>query len=314
MNIVILDGYVANSGDLSWEGLQRLGNLTVYDRTAPDQVVERCRNAECVFSNKVVLSADIIAQLPHLRFIGVLATGYNNIDIKAATAHEITVCNVPAYSTDSVAQQSFALLLHITNSTAAYADSVKEGKWSRCEDFSYRLSPLTELAGLTMGIIGMGNIGSRIAMIAKAFNMNVITTSGRKLPHGVTRVTLDELMSRSDVLSLNTALTEASYHIINEKTLGLMKPNAIIINTARGPLIDESALAAALRERRIAAVGLDVLTTEPPRQGSPLINAPNCYITPHIAWQSTQARRRLIEVSVSNLAAWLDGAPVNVVN
>lgn len=311
--IVILDGYVANSGDLSWEALDKFGEVTVYDRTAPDKVVERAADATCVLTNKVLMTADVLAELPKLKYIGVLATGYNNVDIEAARQRGIIVTNVPAYSTDSVAQLVFALLLNVVNDIHSYAESVSRGDWGNCDDFSYRLKPFDELAGQTMGVIGMGNIGSRVARIAMAFGMNVITTSARSLPEGVERVEADELFRRSDVVSLNTALTPATKGLINARTLELMKPSAILINTSRGPLIDEDALAAALRSGRIAAAAVDVLCEEPPRSGSPLVGCPGAYITPHIAWQSTQARRRLLDIAMSNVGAYVKGAPVNVV-
>lgn len=311
--IVILDGYVANSGDLSWEALDKLGEVTVYDRTAPDKVVERAADATCVLTNKVLMTADVLAELPKLKYIGVLATGYNNVDIEAARQRGIIVTNVPAYSTDSVAQLVFALLLNVVNDIHSYAESVSRGDWGNCDDFSYRLKPFDELAGQTMGVIGMGNIGSRVARIAMAFGMKVITTSARSLPEGVERVEADELFRRSDVVSLNTALTPATKGLINARTLELMKPTAILINTSRGPLIDEDALAAALRSGRIAAAAVDVLCEEPPRSGSPLVGCPGAYITPHIAWQSTQARRRLLDIAMSNVGAYVKGAPVNVV-
>ncbi len=314
MKIVVLDASPANDGDLSWKGLEDLGNLTIYSRTAPDEVVERCRDAEAVFSNKVVLNAEIIAALPKLKFIGVLATGYNNIDIEAARKHGVTVCNVPAYSTDSVAQLVFALLLEVTNRVSDYSASVKRGDWANCPVFSYRLAPITELSGKTMGIIGFGNIGLRVGTIAKAFGMTVITNSQRDLPEWVERVKLDELLSRSNVVSLNSALTPKTHHIINEETLGLMRPDTILINTSRGALVDEAALTAALRRRQIAAAAIDVMEQEPPREDSPLMECDNCFITPHIAWQSTEARQRLINISAENLRAFVAGTPQNVVS
>lgn len=314
MKIVVLDASPANDGDLSWKGLEDLGNLTIYSRTAPDEVVERCRDAEAVFSNKVVLNAEIIAALPKLKFIGVLATGYNNIDIEAARKHGVTVCNVPAYSTDSVAQLVFALLLEVTNRVSDYSASVKRGDWANCPVFSYRLAPIIELSGKTMGIIGFGNIGLRVGTIAKAFGMTVITNSQRDLPEWVERVKLDELLSRSNVVSLNSALTPKTHHIINEETLGLMRPDAILINTSRGALVDEAALTAALRRRQIAAAAIDVMEQEPPREDSPLMECDNCFITPHIAWQSTEARQRLINISAENLRAFVAGTPQNVVS
>ena len=299
--IIILDGYVANSGDLSWEPLRELGELTVYDHTAPEEVTERAAEATAIYTNKVLITDDVMEALPELKFIGVLATGYNNVDIDAAHRRGITVCNVPAYSTDSVAQLVFAHLLHIINSIGDYAASVNSGEWAGNRDFSYRLRPFDELAGQTIGIIGMGNIGRRVAAIAQAFGMRVVTNSGRELPDGVERVSLDKLFRQSDVISLNSALTPATKGIISREALALMKPTAIIINTSRGPLIEEEALAEALREGRIAAAGIDVLCEEPPRKGSPLIGCPHCFVTPHIAWQSSQARQRLVDISIDNL-------------
>ena len=309
--IIILDGYVANSGDLSWEPLRELGELTVYDRTAPEEVTERAAEATAIYTNKVLITDDVMEALPELKFIGVLATGYNNVDIDAAHRRGITVCNVPAYSTDSVAQLVFAHLLHIVNSIGDYAASVNSGEWAGNRDFSYRLRPFDELAGQTIGIIGMGNIGRRVAAIAQAFGMRVVTNSGRELPDVVERVSLDKLFRQSDVISLNSALTPATKGIISREALALMKPTAIIINTSRGPLIEEEALAEALREGRIAAAGIDVLCEEPPRKGSPLIGCPHCFVTPHIAWQSSQARQRLVDISIDNLRRFLDGKPQN---
>lgn len=311
--IVILDGYVANSGDLSWETLENFGEVTVYDRTAPAEVVERAKGATAIYTNKVVITDEIMEALPTLKFIGVLATGYNNVDIDAAHRRGITVCNVPAYSTDSVAQLVFAHLLHILNTISDYAESVNKGEWADNKDFSYRLTPFNELAGMTMGIIGMGNIGRRVAAIAQAFGMNVITNSKRELPEGVKRVDLDTLFGQSDVISLNSALTPATKGLVNREAIAKMKPTAILINTSRGPLVDEEALATALREGRIAAAGIDVLCEEPPRHGSPLIGCPRCYVTPHIAWQSTQARKRLIDISIENLKSAIENNPQNLV-
>lgn len=319
--IVILDGFVANSGDLSWAPLANLGELIVYERTEPKDVVERAKDAFAVFTNKVVITDTMMEQLPKLKFIGVLATGYNNVDTAAASRHGITVCNVPAYSTESVVQTVFALLLELTNRVGLYSESVADGAWGRCEDFSYRLSPITELAGHTMGIMGFGNIGQRVAAVALAFGMNVITNSARECipeviaaPEKIRRVDTDTLFAESDVLSLNTALTPATALIVNERTLKLMKPDALLINTARGGLVDEPALATALTCGKLRGAGIDVLAEEPPRHGSPLIGLANCVITPHIAWQSTEARERLIAISAANLNAFISGEPQNEVN
>lgn len=311
--IVVLDGYVANSGDLSWDALKKWGELTVYDRTAPEEIIERAKDAFAIFTNKVIITDEIMEALPRLRFIGVLATGYNNVDIDAAHKREIAVCNVPAYSTESVAQVVFAHLLNIVNGIGEYAVSVNKGEWAENRDFSYRLRPFAELAGKTMGIIGMGNIGRRVAEIARAFGMQVVTNSTRELPEGVKRVNLTELFKESDVISLNSALTPRTRNIIDREALALMKPTAILINTSRGPLVDEAALAEALRENRIAAAGVDVLCEEPPRSGSPLIGCERCFISPHIAWQSSEARARLIDISISNLKAFCEGRPQNLV-
>lgn len=315
--IVVVDGYVANSGDLSWDALAALGELTVYDRTSPDQLIDRCRDAYAVITNKVVIDAAAIDALPSLRYIGVLATGYNNVDIAAARRAGVTVCNVPAYSTASVAQTVFALLLAITNRVESYSASVHAGDWSRCADFSYRLGPIEELDGLTMAVYGLGNIGSRVAAIAHAFGMKVISFTSKQqdaLPPYIEKVSRDEMFGRADVLSLNAPLAADNRHFVCGETLALMKPTAILINTARGGLVDEHALASALREHRIAAAGIDVMDCEPPKADNPLSALDNCIITPHIAWQSTGARRRLLAVTADNLAAFMSGHPINVVS
>ena len=317
MKIVVLDGYVANPGDLAWDELAALGDLTVYPRTAPGEVLERCMDAEAVFTNKVVITADAMAQLPDLRFIGVLATGYNNVDVDAARAAGITVCNVPAYSTDSVVQTVFSLLLAITNRVADYSYKVRSGEWSSCPDFSFTLGPITELAGLTMGIYGLGNIGKRVAAVAAAFGMQVVSPTSQpadKLPEYVRKVSFNEFLAQSDVISVNSPLTDANRHIFNTEAFDRMRRGVIFLNTARGPLVDENALAAALASGQVAAAGLDVLGQEPPAADNPLFTAPNCYITPHVAWQSTAARRRLLQVSAGNLSAFIAGNTENRVN
>lgn len=316
LKIVVLDGHVTAAG-LPWTDLEALGHLTVYDRTSPGLAAERCAGADAVLTNKVVLTADIINSLPDLKYIGVLATGYNVVDTVAARRRGIPVTNIPAYSTMSVAQTVFAHLLNIVNRVADYSSSVRLGAWSSCADFSYILHPITELAGLTMGIYGLGHIGREVARIAQAFGMKVIALTGKRgseLPEGIEAVTKEELFGRADVVSLNAPLTDSNRHFVNADTLALMKPGAILINTARGPLIDEQALADALNTRRIAAAGLDVLSQEPPSADCPLLTARNCFITPHIAWASEQARRRLLAIAASNLAAFISGNPVNVIN
>ena len=315
--IVILDGYVANSGDLSWHEIASQGELTVYDRTSPDEVIARCSGATAVFTNKVIIDAETIAALPDLKFIGVLATGYNNVDIEAARRAGIIVSNVPAYSTMSVAQLVFAMLLTICNRVSDYSASVGAGRWASCDDFSYRLGPSEELDGKTMAVYGLGNIGRRVAAIAAAFGMHVVSCTSQpaeNLPPYIEKVSRDEMFRRADVLSLNAPLTATNRHFVNASTIALMKQTAIVINTARGPLVDEDALADALASGRLAFAAVDVLAVEPPRQGSPLIGLGNCIVTPHVAWQSTDARRRLLDVSAANLRAFLAGAPQNVVN
>lgn len=317
MKIVILDGYVANKGDLSWDGIAALGDLTVYERTKPELVVERAADADAVFINKVVLDAATLAQLPKLKFIGVMATGYNNVDTRAARERDITVSNVPSYSTESVVQTIFAHILNITNAVALHDRSVHKGAWQHCRDFCYRLVSITELCGHTIGIYGLGHIGMRVAEIARAFGMNVIALTSKtaaELPDYITPVSKDDLFAKSDVLVLCAPLADDNHRFVNADTLALMKPSAILINTARGGLVDSKALALALREKRIAAAGIDVLETEPPTADEPLLTAPNCYITPHIAWQSDTARIRLVDICTENLRAYCQGAPINVVD
>ena len=314
--IVILDGYVANDGDLTWEPLESLGNLTVYEHTDPSEVVDRLRDATAAIVNKVVITDEIMVQLPALRYIGILATGYNNIDTAAARRRGIAVANVPAYSTESVAQTVFAHLLNIVNRVADHSRSVKRGDWQYCRDFSYRLCQFDELCGSTMAVYGLGNIGRRVAEIAHAFGMKVIALTSKPqevLPDYIEKVDKENFFRRADVMSLAAPLTPENRHFVNAATLALMKPNAILINTARGPLIDDAALAEALDHGVIAAAGVDVLSQEPPVDGNPLIDNPHCEITPHIAWESTTARRRLLEVTFENLRSFLDGTPRNLV-
>ena len=315
MKIVILDGYSANPGDLSWKELETMGELVVYDRTAPGETVARAQEADIVLTNKVVLGKQEISQLPHLQYIGVLATGYNVVDIPAARERGIIVTNVPAYSTESVAQMVFAHLLTVTNRTEHYAQQNRQGRWTQNPDFCYWDFPHMELAGKTFGIVGLGNIGQRVAQIALAFGMKVqALTSKTALPAGVQKVSLDELLSTSDVLSLHCPLTDTTRHLINNDTLRKMKSSAILINTGRGPLIDDQAVADALAEGRLAAFCADVLTEEPPKADNPLLSQPHAFITPHIAWASTEARVRLLQVAIGNVRAFLNGQSVNVVS
>ena len=314
MKIVILDGYTANPGDLSWKELETLGELVVYDRTRADETVTRAADAEVVLTNKVLITKDVIAQLPRLKYVGVLATGYNVVDIEAAHQRGIIVTNVPAYSTESVAQMVFAHLLTVTNRVEHYSVQNRADRWTNSADFSYSDTLLTELAGKTFGIVGLGNIGKRVAQIAQAFGMNVIAfTSKTTLPDGIKKVELSELFAQSDVLSLHCPLTPDTHHLINADTLKLMKPTAILINTGRGPLIDDQAVADALKAKRLYAFCADVLTEEPPKADNPLLGLPNAYTTPHIAWATVEARARLVQVAIDNVKAFANGKPQNVV-
>ena len=317
MNIVILDAFTANPGDLSWAELERLGNVTVYDRTAAADTVTRCLDADIVLTNKVCLGRQEVERLPRLKYIGVLATGYNVVDIAAASQRGIVVTNVPAYSTDSVAQMVFAHLLTVTNHAEHYARQVRQGRWSASTDFCFWDSPLTELSGKTFGIVGLGHIGQQVARIAQGFSMHVVASTSKsagQLPPGVGKAALGELFSLSDVLSLHCPLTVDTRHLVNARTLAMMKPSAILINTGRGPLVDECATAEALSQGRLAAYCADVLTEEPPRSGSPLMACPNAFITPHIAWATLEARQRLIAVATANVRAFLSGRGQNVVS
>ncbi len=318
MKIVELDGYAANPGDLSWDGFRELGKLTVYDRTAPEDVLERAKGAQVILTNKVVITEELMEQLPDLQYIGVLATGYNVVDIPAARRHGIIVTNIPAYSTMSVAQMVMAHLLNITNQVALHSEAVKQGEWQRNKDFSFSLTPLIELDGKTLGIVGLGNTGTATARIAQSLGMRILAYSSKSAEAlqqmGIDKAeSYEQLFREADVLSLHCPLTEETKHLVNAERLQLMKPTAILINTGRGPLVDEVALAAALNEGRIMAAGVDVLQEEPPRKGSPLIGARNCYITPHIAWATQAARARLLDIALENIKAFLRGKPQNVV-
>lgn len=314
MKIVVLDGYAANPSDISWERMQALGNLVVYDRTTPQEVIERCKDAEAVLTNKVVISADTMEQLPQLKYIGVLATGYNVVDVKAAAQRGIVVTNIPAYSTESVAQMTFAHILNIANRVGHYADLNREGRWSRNADFCYWDTPLMELSGKTLGVVGLGNIGMRVAMLALAFGMDVFAVTSKlrtDLPAGIQKTTLEGLLAVSDVLTLHCPLTGQTRHLINAETLALMKPSAVIINTGRGPLVDEQAVADALTDGRLLAYGADVMEQEPPRADHPLLGCPNAFLTPHIAWATFEARQRLMDIAVDNLQSFMAGSPKN---
>ena len=312
--IVVLDGFTANPGDLSWKGLEALGELAVFDRTKPEKTVTRAADAEIVLTNKVIINREVMVQLPRLRYIGVLATGYNVVDVECAKERGITVTNVPAYSTESVAQMVFAHLLTVTNRTEHYARQNREGRWTANQDFCYWDFPHMELAGKTFGIVGLGNIGQRVAQIALAFGMSVkALTSKSILPQGIEKTSFEVLLATADVLSLHCPLTEKTHHLINRETLAMMKTTAILINTGRGPLVDDQAVADALADKRLAAFCADVLTEEPPKKDNPLLMEPNAFITPHIAWATQEARSRLLQVAIDNVRAFLQGQPINLV-
>lgn len=317
MKIVILDGYTTNPDDLSWEGLEEIGELMVYDRTTPKETVERAKDADIVLTNKVCLRRQEIEQLPRLKYIGVLATGYNVVDLEAANEYGIVVTNVPAYSTNSVAQMVFAHLLTVTNRTEHYAILNRGGKWSSSLDFCYRDTQLTELAGKTFGIVGLGNIGQRVASIAQAFRMKVVAYTSKRaedLPLGIEKRTMDELLKESDVVSLHCPLSPDTHYLINGKMLRIMKPSAILINTGRGPLVNDQDVADALKAHRLRAYCADVLSEEPPKPGNPLLQCENAFITPHIAWATKEARTRLMDVACENVKAFVAGKPINKVS
>lgn len=317
VNIVVLDGHCVNPGDLSWDGFKELGSLTIYERTKADEVVERAKDAQIVLVNKVSMKADIIAQLPQLKYIGVLATGFNHIDVKAAQEHGVTVCNIPSYSTYSVAQMVFASIFTITTRVEHYAQQTREGQWTKHSDFCYWDTPLLELAGKTMGIVGLGNIGMKVARIAREFGMEVYAYTSKNsvdLPSGIQKTTLDGLFSVSDILSLHCPLSERTRELIKADNLRKMKHGAILINTGRGPLVNEADVAAALESGQLAAYGADVMCSEPPAADNPLLKQPNAFITPHIAWATVEARSRLMNIALDNVKCFLEGAAQNVVS
>ena len=318
MKIVILDGYTENPGDLSWAGFEALGGVTVYDRTVggEEEVIRRAKGAEVVILNKTPLPASVIEALaPELKYIGVLATGYNVVDIDAAKRAGVPVCNIPTYGTTAVAQFVMALLLELCHHVADHSRSVKAGDWSRCPDFCYWNYPLIELGGKTFGVIGYGRIGRAAAKLAKAFGMNVVAYDTFAKNDDVARiVSLDELLAVSDVISLHCPLFPETKGIIGRDAIAKMKDGVFLINTSRGPLVDEDALAEALHAGKVAGAGLDVLCVEPAREDNPLLREPNCLITPHIAWAPKESRQRLMDIAVDNLRAWQAGAPQNVVN
>ena len=317
MKIVVLDGYGVNPGDLSWESLEALGDVEVYPRTAPEDVIDRCFNAEIILTNKVVINKQILVSLPRLKYIGVLATGYNVVDVDTASDLDIIVTNIPAYSTDSVVQMTFAHILTMTNRVEHYTQQNRNGRWSHNPDFVYWDTPLIELAGKTMGIVGLGNIGMKVAQLARCFGMEVYAFTSKAsslLPEGIQKTTFEGLLSVSDILSLHCPLNRSTREMINASSLAKMKEGALLINTGRGPLVNEADVAEALRSGHLGGYGADVMCQEPPAEDNPLFSAPNAYITPHIAWATFEARKRLIAIAVGNVKAFIDGNPVNVVN
>lgn len=317
LKIVVLDGYTLNPGDLSWKDLEALGTVKIYDRTHPGEVVERATGAQVVLTNKTVLDGEALSQLPDLKYIGVLATGYNVVNLEAARRQGITVTNIPAYSTDSVAQMVFAHLLNITQRVGHYAEEVASGHWTKQADFSYWNTPLVELAGKTLGVIGLGHTGMATARIALAFGMQVLaytSKSAAELPAGIRKAdSLEQVFSDSNVVSLHCPLTETTKNLVNLERLKLMKREAVLINTGRGGLVNETDLAEALEKGLLAAAGVDVLSSEPPVPGHPLVGVKNCFITPHIAWATLEARQRLMGQAVRNIEAFLSGQPINTV-
>lgn len=314
MKIVVLDGYAANPGDLCWDELKALGECVIYDRTAPEEVLERAAGATIVLTNKTVLTAAQIDALPELKYIGVLATGYNIVDIEAARTRGIVVTNIPSYSTPSVAQMVFAHILNIAIQVQHHSEEVHKGRWTNSKDFCFWDTPLIELRGKKLGIVGLGHTGYSTARVAIGFGMEVhayTSKSAFQLPPEIRKMELDELFRECDIISLNCPLTESTRNMVNAERLKLMKPTAILINTGRGQLINEQDLADALNSGQIYAAGLDVLSQEPPRADNPLLTAKNCYITPHIAWATTAARERLMHIMMDNIKAYLEGKPVN---
>ncbi|MFC2295977.1 MAG: D-2-hydroxyacid dehydrogenase [Prevotella sp.] len=316
MKIVVLDGYAANPDDLSWEPLKEWGKLTVYDRTSAEDLIKRAQDADMVLTNKCRLKEEELRQLPRLKYIGELATGYNNIDIEYAHRHGIVVSNIPSYSTESVVQMTFAHIFNITNQVSHYASEVKAGQWSRNPDFCYWDTPLRELAGRTLGIVGLGHIGMRVAQVAHCLGMDVFALTSKEkdqLPVGVQKTTLEGLLGVSDILTLHCPLSPDTYHLINEERLAMMHEGAVLINTSRGALVDEKAVADALASGHLLAYGADVMSKEPPRADNPLLSQARAYLTPHIAWAAFEARQRLMKIAVENVKAFVEGHPQNVI-
>lgn len=317
MKITVLDGYAACPGDISWDGMKALGEFVLYDRTAPEEVVERAKDSEVILTNKVVINKEVIDQLPNLKYVGVLATGFNIVDTKYAREKGIVVTNIPAYSTDSVAQMVFAHILNITNDIAHYASENRNGRWTNSPDFCYMDNTLHEIASMSIGVYGLGSIGKKVAEVANAFGMKVYAVSSKEqsqLPAYVEKLTLDEMLATCDIITLHCPLTDATKEMINAESLKKVKKGAILVNTGRGPLVNEQDVADALANGQLGAFCADVLTVEPARADNPLLSAPNCYLTPHVAWATFEARVRLMDIAVNNVAAFKKGEPINVVN
>lgn len=313
-NVIITDGFTLNPGDLSWQGIDALGSVQYYDRTSQVEVIERCYNAAIIVTNKTIINAAVINAATQLKIIAVTATGYNNVDIATAKKKGVVVCNVPGYGTSSVAQHAFSLLLQLTNHVGINATSVANGEWAVAKDWCYSIKPIIELKDKVLGIIGMGKIGQQVAAIANAFGMQVIYFGGKEKVAAARQVNMYELFMQSDVVSLHCPQTSDNHSFVNKEILELMKPSSFLINTARGALINEKDLAQALQQNRIAGAALDVLSTEPPAKSNPLVGLPNCIITPHNAWMSVEARRRILETTIENIQAFTKEKPQNVVN
>ena len=312
-----MDGKGVNPGDMSWKQIQQFGELIVYERTASEEIIDHVGDAEIVLTNKTVFDEDTIAKLKNVKYIGVLATGYNVVDLKAASKRGIVVTNIPAYSTDSVAQMTFAHILNVTNHVDHYARASRDGEWSRCPDFCYWDKPLVELAGKTIGIIGLGNIGMKVANIALNFGMNVIAYTSKEpkeIPNGINKASIDNILSDSDIISLHCPLTKQTRELINKDSIAKMKRGVIVVNTGRGPLVNEEDVANALHNGLIGAYCADVMCSEPPSADNPLFVEQNAYITPHVAWASKEARIRLMDIAEKNIHSFLSGKLINVVN
>lgn len=317
MKIVVMDGKGVNPGDMSWKQIQQFGELIVYERTASEEIIDHVGDAEIVLTNKTVFDEDTIAKLKNVKYIGVLATGYNVVDLKAASKRGIVVTNIPAYSTDSVAQMTFAHILNVTNQVDHYARASRDGEWSRCPDFCYWDKPLVELSGKTIGIIGLGNIGMKVANIALNFGMNVIAYTSKEpkeIPNGINKASIDNILSDSDIISLHCPLTKQTRELINKDSIAKMKRSVIVVNTGRGQLVNEEDVANALHNGLIGAYCADVMCSEPPSADNPLFVEQNAYITPHVAWASKEARIRLMDIAEKNIHSFLSGKPINVVN